>query len=251
MSSLRRARGYAPLQWSAHDAAIVDQMYRLARERGPGHVAVFDLDGCLFDTRQRQVHILWELAHHESWWPLFRVSEEHFVDWSLDHTLRNAGVDERWIEAHISRIRDWWGERFFHSDYMVHDLAMPGAVRLVREVHEAGLHVVYLTGRDERMRPGTEASLRRAGFPMADRSTLIVKPEFHMDDTAFKEGALEGIAAFGRIVLYLDNEPANVNMYRLRHPEAMVVFVETDHSPRPIEPDPAIPWIRSFLPVRA
>ena len=29
--------------------------------------------------------------------------------------------------------------------------------------------------------------------------------------------------------------------------EALVVFVETDHSPRPVEPLSGIPWLRSFL----
>ena len=34
-----------------------------------------------------------------------------------------------------------------------------------------------------------------------------------------------------------------------RHPEALVVFVETDHSPKPVEPLPDLPWLRSFLSV--
>lgn len=248
---MKRARGYAPIAWTAHDASVVDRIYQLARERGPGHVAVFDLDGCLFDTRQRQVQILWELAANQSWWPLFRVQVEHFTDWELVTTLRNAGVEADWIEAHIAHIRTFWGERFFHSDYLVHDLPMPGSTRLVQEVYAAGLHVVYLTGRDESMRPGTEAALRRFGYPMDARTALLMKPDAKMDDLAFKEGALEGIGLNGDIVMYLDNEPANVNMYRSHHPDALVVFIETDHSPRRVEPDPDIPWLRCFLPVRA
>ena len=89
-------------------------------------------------------------------------------------------------------------------------------------------------------RSGTEASLRAWGFPYdVDRTTLLVKPDFRQDDTAFKEAALEIVAALGHVVLYLDNEPSNVNLFRRRHPEALVVFVETDHSPKPVEPDPA------------
>jgi hypothetical protein len=215
---------------------------------GAGHVAVFDLDGCLFDTRQRQVHIFRELASRQDLWPLYRVAEEHFVDWDLAHTMRRAGIADEWIEAHLDEVREGWKQRFFDGDYTVVDHAMPGSARLVREVWDAGCTVVYLTGRDERMRPGTDLSLRRSGFPMGERTVLVMKPTFEMDDTAFKEGALEGISAMGRVILYLDNEPANVNMYLRTHPDALVVFIESDHSPRPIEPNPEIPWLRCFLP---
>lgn len=244
---MRRARGYAPLEWSAHDAATLAEIRAHTTRHGPGHVAVFDLDGCLFDTRPRQVQILWELAAQEAWWPLFRVGVAHFTDWELVHTLRDAGIEEAWIQEHIRRIRSFWRARFFSSDYLCHDLPMPGSAQLVQHVHDAGLHIVYLTGRDESMRPGTEVALRRFAYPWTERCALLMKPDAEADDLAFKEGALEGISLIGRIVLYLDNEPANVNMYRAHHPEAMVVFVETDHSPRPIEPEPDIPWLRSFL----
>jgi hypothetical protein len=54
------------------------------------------------------------------------------------------------------------------------------------------------------------------------------------------------ISAMGRPVLFLDNEPANVNKFRERFSQSLVVFVETDHSPRKDEPQPEIPWLRSF-----
>jgi hypothetical protein len=122
---------------------------------------------------------------------------------------------------------------------------MPGAPAFVRDLHAAGLDVVYLTGRDVSMRPGTEEALRRFGFPTGERARLITKPDATLEDTAFKEAAIETIS--GDVVLYLDNEPANVNVFRRLHPHALVVFVETDHSFRDIEPDPEIPWLRTFL----
>ncbi len=244
----RRSRGYAPLDWSEEGAELLGRITTHATTMGPGHVAVFDLDGCLFDTRPRQVQILRELAARSGFDPLYRVGVDHFVDWSLRTTLGNAGVDADWVETHFHDVRSWWERHFFTSAYVLYDHAMPGAAALVREVHAAGLHCVYLTGRDETMRVGTEHALRRFGFPFDEAgATLLVKPDFRTDDTEFKEGALEIVAAMGHVVLYLDNEPANVNLFRRRHPESLVVFVETDHSPKPIEPDPEIPWLRSFV----
>lgn len=246
--TLRRSRGYAPLAWSEEGAELLARMTGIARTMGDGHVAVLDLDGCLFDTRPRQVQIFRELASRTGFDPLFRVGVEHFVDWSLRTTLTNAGIAADWIDAHVAAVRTWWESRFFTSEYVLYDHAMPGAAALVRELHAAGLHVVYLTGRDESMKPGTETALHRHGFPFGEpRTTLLVKPDFREDDTSFKERALEVVAAIGHVVLYLDNEPANVNLFRRRHPESLAVFVETDHSPRPIAPDPEIPWLRSFV----
>jgi len=248
VSALRRARGYAPLAWSEEGAELLGRIRALARTMGEGHVAVFDLDGCLFDTRPRQVQIFRELASRRGFDALYRVRTEHFVDWSLRGTLANAGLSPEWIEAHAAEVRAWWEQHFFTSEYVLFDHAMPGAAALVRAVHDAGVHCVYLTGRDETMRAGTEVALRRSGFPFdLPSTTLLVKPDFRTDDTTFKEGALEIVAAIGHVVLYLDNEPANVNVFRRRHPESLVVFVETDHSPKPIEPDAEIPWLRSFV----
>lgn len=239
-----RARGYAPFASSAENADLLDRIVAQAR---PGHVAVFDLDGCLFDTRPRQVRIFRELAAQHGWGELCAVREEHFLDWSLKNTMRNAGIDAGWIAAHEAAVRAYWERCFFSSAYVTYDHAMPGAAELVRAVWERGMQVVYLTGRDISMAPGTESALRAFGFPYnAVRSSLLVKPRFDMDDTEFKHAALEHIASLGTTTLYLDNEPANVNMFKARHPEALVVFVETDHSPRPDEPGAGIPWLRCF-----
>ena len=245
---MARARGYAPLDVSPENAALVARIVAHAQAKGRGHVAVLDLDGCLFDTRPRQVRIFRELASRSGLDALYRVREEHFADWSIPTTLRNAGLGEDFVGTHGGTVRAWWQDHFFTSAYVEHDHAMPGAPQLVRALHEAGLHLVYLTGRDETMRAGTERSLRAWGFPFGiERTNLLVKPTFTMDDTEFKGQALDIVARLGEVTLYMDNEPANVNMFQRVHPESLVVFVETDHSPRPDEPDASLPWLRSFL----
>jgi hypothetical protein len=242
---MKRARGYDPLYRSAENTALLSRIVQRARSGG---VAVFDLDGCLFDTRPRQVRIFREYASQKQALALYQVQEEHFKDWSLPTTLRNAGLGEAFIEAHGTALREWWSKRFFTSTYTRYDHAMPGAVELVQEVQAAGAAVVYLTGRDETMKEGTEDSLRAWGFPLgAGEATLLVKPDDRIEDTVFKEQAMEVIAQLGKVQIYLDNEPANVNLFHHRHKDALVVFVETDHSPRPIEPIAAIPWLRSFM----
>lgn len=245
---MARARGYDSETCRHDDVALLDQIVARCSSAGPGSVAVFDLDGCLFDTRPRQVRILRELAGQHGWPVLYRVREEHFVDWSLRRTLTLAGLDSAFIEANLDTLVKGWAPRFFSSAGVALDHALPGAPELVRAVHDTGVDVVYLTGRDERMRGGTEETLRLFGFPLdGPRATLMLKPRPELDDTQFKESTIAHLARIGDVVLYIDNEPANVNVFAKHHPEALVVFVETDHSPRPDEPLPGLPWLRSFL----
>jgi phosphoglycolate phosphatase-like HAD superfamily hydrolase len=236
-----RARGAEPLFASAEQDALLD---RVAGSAVPGALGVFDLDGCLFDNRPRQIRILRELASRENLPELYRVEPHHFRDWSLAHTFANAGVPRELVP----RAQAEWERRFFTSEYVRDDHAMPGAAALVRACYGSGMRVIYFTGRDDSMRPGTEQALERFGFPYGgDGARLVTKPRREQDDVAFKTAALEHL---GDVHLYVDNEPANVNAARARHPKALVVFFESDHSDRPDEPHPDIPWLRSFVRTR-
>lgn len=235
-----RARGAEPLFASAEQDALLD---RIAATAVADSLGVFDLDGCLFDNRPRQIRILRELASRENLWELYRVEAHHFRDWSLAHTFANAGVAPHLVP----RAQAEWERLFFTSEHVRDDHAMPGAAALVRACYGRGMRVVYLTGRDDSMRPGTEQALDRFGFPNGRDVRLATKPRREEDDVTFKTAALEHL---GDVDLYVDNEPANVNVARARYPNALVVFFESDHSDRPDEPHPDIPWLRSFVRTR-
>lgn len=235
---------YAPTLRSTQQDAVLQAI--LARAR-PGALAVLDLDGCLFDNRWRQVRILHELAGHRDWPALFAVEVEHFEDWSISRTLRNAGVDPLFVEAHRDEIRAFWQERFFDGSYTLHDRPMPGAVALVRALQAAGMEIAYLTGRDAAMAEGTARALERAGFPPVPRAHLLCKPDAGMSDEAWKVAAFPRLRQVGTPDLFLDNEPCNVNAFHREFPQALVVFVATDHSFRPDRPEPSLPVIRGFL----
>ena len=245
--SLRRSRGYAPFYRSVQQDGILDSIIDRARSFGEGSVGVFDLDGCLFDTRPRIIHLLRELAAREHLPELYAIAPQHFLDWDLGRTMTQAGIAPDRIEAILPKAKAHFFQHFFLGEYVLYDHAMPGATRLVQACYEAGMHVVYLTGRHEEMRAGTETALTRWGFPLnCPRANLIVKPDFHTDDTEYKEEALRTIAGWGTPQVFLDNEPSNVNAFREKCPDALVVFLETDHSPKPVEPHKDIPWVRGF-----
>ena len=239
------SRGYAPFSVSDEQDRALDAAHARAR---PGVVGVLDLDGCLFDSRPRIIHLLRELAGREGYLELYAVREEHLLDWDLGATLRRAGIAPARAAALLPEAQAWFTRRFFTGECALHDHALPGAPQLVWSLFRAGMSMIYLTGRHEEMRAGTEAALVRAGFPFARPGTrLLMKPDMQTEDTAFKGEALREVELVGPPVLFIDNEPSNVNLFAERHPDALVLFVETDHSPRPDRPRPGIPWIRGFL----
>ena len=234
---------YQPLHRSPSQTQVLQEILDRATSVEMG-VCVLDLDGCLFDSRHRQIHILREYASHTGDARLWAVQAQHFTNWIMPDTLRAAGVPAELADE----LQEFWFERFFDGEYVLYDHAMPGAAELVRRLHKSGCEIVYLTGRHRAMHLGTEEALRRSGFPYdVPRTRLITKPSFEQDDTQYKDHALEEIAALGEVVLFMDNEPANVNLFHARHPEAMVVYVETDHSPKPVHAVASLPRIRGFL----
>lgn len=244
----RRARGYRPRFASPDQDAVLDRMIAQCEAAGEGAVAVFDLDGCLFDNRPRILQIWRELASRTGQLALYQVEPEHFEDWTHARTFANAGMTAAEIEAALPVAEPAFFRHFFEGEYCVHDHPMPGARRVVWAAYTAGLEVVYLTGRHEEMREGSAQSIVRCGFPLGrPRSRLVMKPDMETDDLSFKGEALREIATLGRPVLLVDNEPGNVNIFQESFPEALVVWVETDHSPRPISPLPRIPGIRSWM----
>jgi hypothetical protein len=241
------------MAWRSHgrdaqQSAALRHARMRAESAGQG-IAVLDLDGCLFDNRPRQLGILraWAAASGEAE-ALAALSVGHFQDWELRATLRRAGIPNAWVDSRYEALRAAWWRGFFSSDWIHLDAPLPGAVAFTRALARAGLRPVYLTGRDDTMRPGTERALAQAGFPWGDgRAALYTKPDPKEADHHWKARALAEIIPPEPLIVGADNEPANVNLYLDHAPDAVVLWIETDHSPDPGPVHPSALPVRGFL----
>ena len=211
----------------------------LARARSLGSRAVlaFDLDSTLFDNRPRQARILREFGLAQAHEKLGLCGPQHWNSgFDMRGAMRNCGLTEQEVEAHYAAARDFWLERFFTSDYCVDDVLIEGAAVFTRAVVATGARLVYVTGRHEGMRAGTEGCMRRQGLPLPDgeRIHLVMKPHARDDDDAFKREAHARLGAWGEVVAAFDNEPTHANDYLRRFPQARVIHLATDHSGRPV-----------------
>ena len=235
-------------------AEVVDLVKtRTAQRRST--LAIFDLDGTLFDNRTRTMFILREISEKfDRRLPQLSAAFSGFrglsvVDYSLDVTLRRLRVRSA---AEISFIKQEWAKRFFSDEYQKYDMPLPGAKAYVEQVHAAGATVIYLTGRDVgRMLVGTTEVLRLYGFPVGVAGTMtIVKKEFEQDDELFKKEVSEYIDRLGEVAAVFENEPANSNILRARFPGAASFFVETQHRPGAPRLHAGITRIKDFRPAR-
>jgi hypothetical protein len=128
------------------------------------------------------------------------------------------------------------------------DSIIAGGPEYAAEVIARGGRVFYMTGRDEGMREGTEASLQRHGFPEPDgkKAVLVLKPRFDVPDFAFKNEALRKISEAGPVAGSFENEPAHVNIFIEHFPRGKHFLLETNQSGRPVVPHPATLRIKNF-----
>lgn len=237
--------GAAPVM--ARQQAALNSVVRYVsatRDAGGNPAVVFDLDGCLFRSGNRQAAILRDVAvahSHKALPALVHTYISHPASIGYDLMLELSSRDVQ-DEGFLGDLRSAWKTRFF-TDLCSTDDAAPGGPEFVRAVMEVGGLVIYYTGRHETsvtkpdlaggMKQGTLKAMERAGYPLPDddRVFLVMKRLWEEDDFTFKEGALGRIDALGTVVAAFDNEPKAVNIFSQRWSPASVFRVSRSRLP--------------------
>lgn len=201
-----------------------------------GKVVLLDLDSTLLDTRPRQVAILRAWAARAGEVRLSGLSPEHIQSWDFRETLKRSGVEISAIPALEKQVKVAWREGFWRDENLVHDLPIPGAARLARELHARGATLVYF-GRRDSQAAGTRASLTRFGFPLDARAQVILDAvgKAEGDRKARRQAVIDArVAVFvraealGQVVAAIDNEGPSIDELRARYPQALVIHMQTD-----------------------
>jgi hypothetical protein len=222
----------------------------LERAQHRGHQAplvVLDLDSTLVHTGARHRAIACA-------YPDPRVAEVARTlsplafGWDVRDPLRAQGVPEPLLRDLLA----FWGDRFFHSDWLHHDRPAAGAVPFTEALLEAGAQLVYLTARPEpTMGAGTRTSLSRMGFPLGERTRLWMKPSPTLGDAVYKRNATRELPSLGPVAATFENEPGHANHFLAAFPEAEHVLVGSIHDPKAPDAKPQIHRVPDFLPDRA
>lgn len=215
----------------------------------PGSLVVFDLDDTLFSTGDRHLRILREYAaviedRDPAAAALLRAIQREKLQYQITDTAKTAGLADELVKD----LKSFWFARFFNNPYLLEDSVIPGAPEYCKAVQARGGVIVYVTGRDERMRDGTEKSFTRHGFPEPDgaKVRLVLKPRFDTPDLQFKTEVLGRLAKLGRVAASFENEPTHINLFREAFPEGRHFLLDTKHSGRPVIPHPKVLRIQDF-----
>jgi len=256
---------------SPQQTEILNKIEKMVKETDQP-VVIFDLDSTLYKNYSRWAVIVREFGKEKKIDELKNFKKEQISDsWDMKRILRDdAKLSEDVVKKIISDFKNFWGQRFFHSDYVNRDEALPGAVDYVKNLHSLGAYIIYITGRDEpNMKKGTEAKLKADGFPYGvNRTFLIMKPisntslknktkdakEYaeliNKTDKEFKSGAVSKAKSFGNVIASFDNEPRHINLYYNafhNQGQGVAVFMDTDHSKNPTTIESGIVSVNGFL----
>ena len=214
-----------------HPFLIRRRLLEAQGRQGPW-ILLFDIDSTLMDTGLRNIAIL-EAARAESpalreIWPRLDLCAPF---WDILEPFRRSGLGDE--ELH-GALKSYWRERFFTDEWLAHDRPYPGVPDFLAKLKAEGFRLAYLTGRHS---PGMEEGTRRSfldhGLPAGTEERFFFKPDFGMGDAEFKASVCEDIRGMGSLVATIDNEPANVNLFRRAFPESLVIWLDTVTSPQP------------------
>jgi hypothetical protein len=247
---------FHPLSNSQVLGQVVDWARKDVSERNLTPVLLLDLDSTLYEVGSRTYRILREWIDSAESRAFAGVRDRlaplraDQIGYSIPDTFGGLGLSlsDPAIRAARDSAMKFWADRFFTNEYLAYDVAYPGASEFVHQVYDTGAEIIYLTGRDEPgMGKGTRSRLLQDGFPFErDRTHLLLKRAFELDDLEHKSAAAEYVKKTGNLIGSFENEPPNLIALSDLFPAAMHVFVDTIYSDRPATPKAGLYRITGF-----
>lgn len=217
----------------------LDQIVTIATKSGPQGLLVFDLDSTVFDNRPRQARIVREFGAALKLDKLLACQPWHFTSgWDLRGSVVACGYTQKEADDMYAELKAFWQARFFTSEYCVDDVEIVGAPRFLHKLDYVKARVIYVTGRHEAMREGTERCLERTRMPMPSKGghvQLLMKPELPDSDDEYKRTTHAELRGLGTVLAAFDNEPTHINDYAIKFENAVPVHLATDHSGREVK----------------
>jgi hypothetical protein len=219
-----------------------------ARAAGPKGLVVFDLDSTIFDNRPRQSRIVREFGKIAGLAALEACTDDNWESgWDLKAALVSCGLTSELADQHFKAAKNFWGARFFTSEYCVDDIAVPGSPEYLKAIVNTGVQLIYVTGRHEEMRAGSIKAMAKCGMPVPGKNvTLMMKPTLRESDDTYKVQSHAKLAQLGTVIAAFDNEPTHANDYAKQFPGAIVIHLATDHSGRPVDLLPQVISVPDF-----
>ena len=234
-------------------SSLLQHLATKKKRSGARSLIVLDLDDTLIDCRYRKQKVFKDFCQHNQdrseyrsfCQTLVQLDREH-IQFRVSDCLKQCKIDH---PQFTEELIDYWRQHYFSNNYLNYDKPFPGAVQFVKNCLKLPIGVIYLTGRSkETMGSGTEASLKKLGFPMSSKRTrLMMKLDSQQPDRDFKKKTIHHIAYLGHVVASLENEIRNLNDMAAVFNCAMMVHRPTLMSPNQPEPHSSLISLKTFV----
>lgn len=209
---------------------------------------LFDLDSTLFDNSPRVHKIIQDFINdHKDIYPEYtdkmKSIKRQDIVWGIKENLKKIDLHDEDI---VNKVIKYWYDRFFSNEYII-DVPLKGSSNFIKDLENSGVRIIYLTGRFESMREGTERNINEHGFPLdPNGGNLVLKPDPRMPDDTFKHQSMEKMKSFGNMIAGFENEPVNSNIFQDHFPKSEIFFLETNHSLNPPNLNDKVHTIKDF-----
>lgn len=242
------SKNISDLIFSFDPLKYLSELGKLESQKGLSPFVLFDLDSTLFDNSPRVYKIIQDfIEEHRDIYPEHTEKMSYIrrqdIVWGIKENLKKINVHD---EELVNKVIRYWYERFFSNDYII-DVPLSGSCQFVKDLESSGVKIIYLTGRFESMREGTERNLLEHGFPLYNNGeNLVLKPNPKISDEEFKHQSMESMRKFGDMLAGFENEPINSNIFQEHYPNSDIFFLETNHSLNPPNLSEKVHTIKNF-----
>ena len=239
--------------------SILDEISALTAQKSKSLV-IFDIDSTLIDTSHRTAAIFREFAReptHKESFPELCTEISNWTEWvevydPIDFINVHSGVKIRPESPEEKYIMKYWRERFFHEDWLVHDLPYSGGKEFVTECLVRGADVAYLTARTvEKTLTGTKKWLATHHFPLKTnslRTRLMLKEHYTVSDLNYKSSGLAKLKEGYVTSWFFENEVELLLMALKNQPDITSILFDSVHSGRAqledVKPKVITSWLR-------
>lgn len=134
----------------------------------------------------------------------------------MDLDLTIADPSKRWkvADAKAERFSSAWYEVVHISEGIETDAPYAHAAERMNEIVNAGVSIIYLTGRREPTRKATVEWLAKWGFPRGEKLIMRQDDEYKLTTAEYKRRQLEALLEDGYLIVgAFDDEKDVVRMY--------------------------------------
>ncbi len=200
-------------------------------------LVVVDIDNTILDSRYRTLEALQRFGRAQN---IPELRDLALNDVRIDgaSTVAHLELDAKYLGLGKA-VQAAWMRFFWDPNNLQYDQPIPGVMQWLTRAADAGAQVIYLTGRDDRLRDKTIEKLRLCGAPNSDVTHVRTKTP-GVDTATFKRTALHQLCASASVAFFMSDSRRELAFASILDglPLVRVAFpIETDCTPLP----PGIP----------